>query len=75
MASWVTTVSSLMLMALCGMFTGRDIKTLRADIARLKQLRKRAAGRKKMMSRVAQFGEFLRQMRNQLEEDAADDDE
>ena len=72
-AHWMTTVSSLMLMALCGMFIGRDIKTLRRDLARLRQQRKRAAGRQKIMSRVAQFGEFLRRMREQMEEDAADD--
>ena len=42
---------------------------------RLLQQRKRAAGRQKIMSHISQFGEFLRQMRAQIEEDAGDDDE
>lgn len=70
-----TTISSLLLMALCGMFITRDIQSLRRDISRLKQQRKRAAGRQKIMSRISQFGEFLRQMRAQIEEDAGDDDD
>lgn len=74
-ASLLTTISSLLLMAFCGMLIGRDIKTLRMAIARLKQLRKRAVGRQKMMSRVARLGDFLRHMREQIEEDAGDDDE
>lgn len=74
-AHLLTTISSLLLMALCGMFIGRNIKTLRMAIARLKQLRKRAVGRQKMMSRVARLGDFLRHMREQIEEDAADEDD
>jgi len=73
--NWITTVSNLLLMAWCAMLTGSDIKALRSGMEKLKQQRKRAAGRQKMMSRVAQFGEFLRQMRAQIEEDAGDDDE
>lgn len=71
----MTTVSSLLLMALCGMFIGCEIRTLRSDLVRLRQQRKRAAGRQKIMSRISQFGEFIRQMRNQIEEDAGEDDD
>jgi hypothetical protein len=74
-AHWMTTVSSLMLMALCGMFIGRDIQSLRRDLALLRQQRKRAAGRQKIVSRISQFADFLRQMRDQMEEDAGDDDD
>jgi hypothetical protein len=74
-ANLLTTISSLLLMALCGMFIVRDIKTLHADLARLRQQRRRAAGLQKMMGRMAEFTEFLRQMRRQMEEDAGDDDE
>lgn len=74
-ANLLTTISSLLLMALCGMFITRDIQSLRRDLARLRQQRKRAAGRQKIMNRISQFGEFLRQMRAQVEEDAGDDDE
>ena len=73
--NWITTVSSLLMMGWCATLIGREIMSLRRDIARLRQQRKRAVGRQKMMSRVAQFGEFLRQMRAQIEEDAGDDDE
>jgi hypothetical protein len=74
-ANLLTTISGLLLMALCGMFITRDIQSLRRDLARLRQQRKRAAGRQKIMNRISQFGEFLRQMRAQIEEDAGDDDE
>lgn len=74
-AHWMTTVSSLMLMALCGMFIARDIKALRREMALLRQQRKRAAGRQKIVSRISQFADFLRQMRDQMEEDAGDDDD
>lgn len=71
---WAATVSSLLLMAWCGILVGMDIKSVRRDIARLRQQRKRAAGRRKIMGRMAQFGELLRQLRSQIEEDADDDD-
>jgi hypothetical protein len=75
LSNWITTVSSLLLMALCGMFICHDIKTLRADIARLKQLRKRAVGRQKMMTYREHLAGFLRQIRAQIEEDAGEDED
>ena len=72
---WTTTGSNLMLMAWCAVLIGRDIKSTSTELARLRQQRKRAAGRQKIVSRISQFADFLRQMRNQLEEDAGDDDE
>ena len=72
---WTTTGSSLMLMAWCAVLIGRDIKSTSTELARLRQQRKRAAGRQKIVSRISEFADFLRQMRNQLEEDAGDDDE
>lgn len=74
-SNWITTVSNLLLMAWSAWLVIRDIRSLRRSLNQLRQQRKRAAGRQKMMSRVAQFGEFLRQMRAQIEEDAADNDE
>lgn len=74
-AHWMTTVSSLMLMALCGMLIGLDIKSLRRDLARLRQQRKRAAGRRKIVSRISEFADALRHLREQMEEDAGDDDD
>ena len=74
-ANWITTVSNLLLMAWTVWLVIRDIKSLRRDMEKLKQQRKRAAGRKKIMSRMAQFGDFLRQMRAQMEEDAGEDDD
>ena len=72
---WATTGSSLMLMAWLAVLIGRDIKSTSTELARLRQQRKRAAGRQKIVSRISEFADFLRQMRNQLEEDAGDDDE
>lgn len=74
-ANLFITISSLLLMALCGMSITSHIQSLRRGLARLRQQRKRAAGRQKIMNRISQFGEFLRQMRAQIEEDAGDDDE
>ena len=51
-----------------------QVRPLRDDIEKLKQQRKRAAGRQKIVSRISEFADFLRQMREQLEEDAGEDD-
>jgi hypothetical protein len=75
LSNWITTVSSLLLMALCGMFICHDIKTLRTDIASLKQLRKRAVGRQKMMTYREHLAGFLRQIRSQLEEGIGEDED
>lgn len=74
LAHWLTTVSSLLLMAFTGMLIGRDVRSLRADIEKLRQQRKRAAGRQKIVSRISEFSGFLRRMREQMEEDAGEDD-
>jgi hypothetical protein len=74
-ANWITTVSNLLLMAWTAWLVIRDILSLRRSLGRLRQQRKRAAGRQKMMNRVSQFADFLRQMRAQIEEDAGDDDD
>jgi len=74
-ANWITTVSNLLLMAWTAWLVIRDIRSLRRNLALLRQQRKRAAGRQKMMSRMGQFVDFLRNMRAQIEEDAGDDDE
>lgn len=73
--NWVTMVTTLLVMAWGAMLVGLDIKKLRLDIARLCQQRKRAVGRQRIMSRISEFGEFLRRMRSQLEEDAGEDDD
>ena len=75
LANWMTTISSLLLMALCGMFIGRDIRTLRASIGVLHRLRKHAVGRQRIMSRAKEFTEFLRRMRDELEGEAGEDDD
>lgn len=75
LAHWLTTVSSLLLMAFTGMLIGRDVRSLRADIEKLRQQRKRAAGRQRIVNGISKFAEFLRQMRASLEEDAGDDDD
>ena len=75
LAHWLTTVSSLLLMAFTGMLIGRDVRSLRADIEKLRQQRKRAAGRQRIVNGISTFAEFLRQMRASLEEDAGDDDD
>ena len=72
---WITTVSNLLLMAWCSMLVGRNIMSLREDIALLRQQRKRAAGRQKIVNRITQFADALRQMRAQIEEDAGDDED
>lgn len=74
-ANWMSTVSNMLLMAWTTWLVIREIMLLRRDLARLRQQRKRAVGRQKIMSRISQIGESLRQMRAQLEEDAADDDD
>lgn len=74
-ASWITTVSNLLLLAWCVILVGSEIRSLNRNIEKLKQQRKRAAGRQKIMSRMEQFTDFLRQMRAQIEEDAGDDDD
>ena len=66
--------SIFMMLAVFATLYGQ-IRPLRSELARLRQQRKRAAGRQKIVSRISQFADFLRQMRNQLEEDAGDDDE
>jgi len=75
LAHWLTTVSSLLLMAFTGMLIGRDVRSLRADIEKLRQQRKRAAGRQRIVNGISKFAEFLRQMRASLEEDAGDDED
>jgi len=75
LANWMTTVSSLLLMALCGMFIGRDIRTLHASIGVLRRLRKHAVGRQRIMSRAQEFTEFLRRIREELEGEAGEDDD
>lgn len=70
---WITTASNMLLMAWTVWLVIRDIRSLRRSLDRLRQQRKRAAGRQKMMSRMEQFTDFLRQMRNQIEEDAGDE--
>ena len=74
-ANWITTVTNLLLMAWTAWLVIRDIRSLRQNLVLLRQQRKRAAGRQKMMSRMEQFTDFLRQMRAQIEEDAGDDDD
>ena len=51
-----------------------QVRPLRADIEKLRQQRKRAAGRQRIVNGISKFADFLRQMRNQLEEDAGEDD-
>lgn len=75
LGNWMTTVSSLLLMAFSAWYVGLDIASLRADIARLKQLRKRAVGRQKLMTYREHLAGFLRQIRAQIEEDAGDDED
>lgn len=72
---WFVMVSSLLVMVWAGLITGQDIRTQRTELARLRQQRKRAAGRQKIVSRISEFADFLRRMREHLEEDAGDDDE
>ena len=73
--SWLTTVSSFFLMLAVFAVLYIQFTQLRSELTKLRQQRKRAAGRQKMISRMAQFGEFLRQMRSQIEEEEADDED
>lgn len=73
-AKWITTVSSLLLMAWLGMLVGCEIMSLRKDIARLRQLRKRAKIRQKSASRISEFSEFLSWMISKMGDNASDDE-
>ena len=66
--------SILLMLAVFAILYG-EIHQLRRDVANLRRQRKRAAGRQKIVSRISQFGELLRQMRAQMEEDAGEDDD
>lgn len=73
-AKWITTASSLLLMAWLGMLVGCEIMSLRKDIARLRQLRKRAKIRQKSASRISEFSEFLSWMISKMGDNASDDE-
>ena len=75
LGSWWLAVSNIFLMLAVFANLYGQIRPLRSQLNSLRQQRKRAAGRQKIMNRISSFGEFLRQMRAQMEEDAGEDDD